>query len=405
MPLRHARHLRVRVPGPRDHARDGHRRAGQRGRRRGWRGPGDALADARPVGRLRPVPARRRRGLHGHDARDRHQQRGRCHLDRPRPEPDRPRAPGQRDLRDDAGAAGQGHQRRQPGDRVRAGRDAGDAAHLARSGRQRQRPRDASSSRSRSPTRSAAAPTPRRSCSPSPPRAHDPPARSSCSRPSRSRSLPSRRRSRARPARSSPSTTPSPTRPAAGTPSRSPRARPSPSATRQGRNFHNVVFVGAEPATCTPAAARSSPREPGWQAACRFDTPGTYEFVCGAHDFDDGHRSTATATRDATAATPATHRHGATRVARAPTRDARRRRRPPRPRRRRRPRHDRRRPPRPRHRDAARLPPSRRRPRTPRPSAPAPRRPFPPRARSRSPPRRRVSRSRARSRSPGPTRA
>jgi plastocyanin len=49
-----------------------------------------------------------------------------------------------------------------------------------------------------------------------------------------------------------------------------------------GSNFHSVVFSGGDPAECTPPLPEF-PKGAGWSASCRFDTPGTYAFVCGAH--------------------------------------------------------------------------------------------------------------------------
>ena len=64
-----------------------------------------------------------------------------------------------------------------------------------------------------------------------------------------------------------------------------------------GGNAHNVVFGGAQPASCTQTAgpnAGSVPplpavaTAPGWARTCRFDAPGTYTFVCDAHDYMTG---------------------------------------------------------------------------------------------------------------------
>src|SRR6478609_106213 len=49
-----------------------------------------------------------------------------------------------------------------------------------------------------------------------------------------------------------------------------------------GNNFHSVVFQGGDPTSCAPSLP-DSPTGPGWSSTCRFDTAGTYEFVCGAH--------------------------------------------------------------------------------------------------------------------------
>jgi plastocyanin len=50
----------------------------------------------------------------------------------------------------------------------------------------------------------------------------------------------------------------------------------------EGRNYHNVVFADVRPSSCTPELP-DAPSEAGWQSTCRFDAPGTYAFVCGAH--------------------------------------------------------------------------------------------------------------------------
>jgi plastocyanin len=56
-----------------------------------------------------------------------------------------------------------------------------------------------------------------------------------------------------------------------------------------GTSIHNVAFnTAAKPTTCTPALGATSAtptpaaRAP-WTASCRFDTPGTYAFVCQVH--------------------------------------------------------------------------------------------------------------------------
>src|SRR5690606_13793436 len=47
-----------------------------------------------------------------------------------------------------------------------------------------------------------------------------------------------------------------------------------------GGNVHNVEFLTIEPTSCTPALPEF-PQPSGWSSVCRFDTPGTYAFVCG----------------------------------------------------------------------------------------------------------------------------
>src|SRR4051812_27425228 len=56
-----------------------------------------------------------------------------------------------------------------------------------------------------------------------------------------------------------------------------------------GTSLHNAAFTAAaRPTTCTPAlgATFATPtpaaRAP-WTASCRFDTPGTYAFMCQVH--------------------------------------------------------------------------------------------------------------------------
>ncbi len=65
----------------------------------------------------------------------------------------------------------------------------------------------------------------------------------------------------------------------------------------RGVTFHNVVFGGPQPTTCTQTAGPNEgavpplprvPAEEGWAGVCRFDTPGTYTFFCSAHAFDGG---------------------------------------------------------------------------------------------------------------------
>ena len=82
-----------------------------------------------------------------------------------------------------------------------------------------------------------------------------------------------------------------------------------------GAAIHNVDFLGASPTACTQltgAAVGSTsplpatPEAPGWSGICRFDTPGTYAFVCDDHNYMKGtieveaHTTTTTATSAAT---------------------------------------------------------------------------------------------------------
>ena len=48
-----------------------------------------------------------------------------------------------------------------------------------------------------------------------------------------------------------------------------------------GASFHNVVFDGTEPSSCT--GIQPMDPGPGWQGSCRFDATGTYRFACGVH--------------------------------------------------------------------------------------------------------------------------
>ncbi len=48
-----------------------------------------------------------------------------------------------------------------------------------------------------------------------------------------------------------------------------------------GASFHNVVFEGTQPSSCT-GVQPDDPR-PGWSGSCRFDEAGTFRFVCGVH--------------------------------------------------------------------------------------------------------------------------
>jgi hypothetical protein len=78
-----------------------------------------------------------------------------------------------------------------------------------------------------------------------------------------------------------------------------------------GAAIHNVDFLGPSPTACTQligAAVGSTsplpatPEAPGWSGICRFDTPGTYAFVCDDHNYMKGtieveaHTTTTTAT-------------------------------------------------------------------------------------------------------------
>jgi plastocyanin len=66
-----------------------------------------------------------------------------------------------------------------------------------------------------------------------------------------------------------------------------------------GMTFHNADFgTGPSPTSCTQTAGDNSgsvpplpafPGPPGWSGTCKFDTPGTYTFICDAHpDFMKG---------------------------------------------------------------------------------------------------------------------
>jgi hypothetical protein len=48
-----------------------------------------------------------------------------------------------------------------------------------------------------------------------------------------------------------------------------------------GASYHNVVFEGAKPSSCT--GIQPANPGPGWKGSCRFDDSGTYRFVCGVH--------------------------------------------------------------------------------------------------------------------------
>jgi hypothetical protein len=58
-----------------------------------------------------------------------------------------------------------------------------------------------------------------------------------------------------------------------------------------GSSIHNVTFTSALKPTCQvagttpnpPFTVPNRPSGPPWSASCRFDTPGTYSFVCQVH--------------------------------------------------------------------------------------------------------------------------
>jgi plastocyanin len=56
-----------------------------------------------------------------------------------------------------------------------------------------------------------------------------------------------------------------------------------------GTSRHNAFFGTKPPTACTPAASATGsippagPTAAGWTASCRFDTPGTYSFLCQLH--------------------------------------------------------------------------------------------------------------------------
>jgi len=49
-----------------------------------------------------------------------------------------------------------------------------------------------------------------------------------------------------------------------------------------GNNPHNARFSSPGPSSCDPALP-VDPESPPWDATCRFDTPGTYSFICTQH--------------------------------------------------------------------------------------------------------------------------
>src|SRR3954449_11246782 len=64
-----------------------------------------------------------------------------------------------------------------------------------------------------------------------------------------------------------------------------------------GVSIHNVDFTGGGPTACTQTAGAAAgpvsplpaaPEAPGWSGTCRFDTPGTYLFVCDNHIYMKG---------------------------------------------------------------------------------------------------------------------
>ncbi len=64
-----------------------------------------------------------------------------------------------------------------------------------------------------------------------------------------------------------------------------------------GVSIHNVDFTGGGPSSCTQTAGAAvgpvsplpaAPEAPGWSGTCRFDTPGTYAFVCDNHNYMKG---------------------------------------------------------------------------------------------------------------------
>jgi plastocyanin len=64
-----------------------------------------------------------------------------------------------------------------------------------------------------------------------------------------------------------------------------------------GVSIHNVDFTGGGPTACIQTAGATvgpvsplpaAPEAPGWSGTCRFDTPGTYRFVCDNHNYMKG---------------------------------------------------------------------------------------------------------------------
>jgi hypothetical protein len=53
-----------------------------------------------------------------------------------------------------------------------------------------------------------------------------------------------------------------------------------------GTSHHTVIFTSNQSPTCTGLPAPGNPfvnGRPGWSGSCRFDSPGTYTFVCELH--------------------------------------------------------------------------------------------------------------------------
>ncbi|HEX6697422.1 MAG TPA: plastocyanin/azurin family copper-binding protein [Solirubrobacteraceae bacterium] len=84
-----------------------------------------------------------------------------------------------------------------------------------------------------------------------------------------------------------------------------------------GVAIHNVDFTGGGPTACTQTAGAAvgpvsplpaAPEAPGWSGTCRFDTPGTFQFVCDNHNYMkgtivvEGRGTTTTATSTSTTA-------------------------------------------------------------------------------------------------------
>jgi plastocyanin len=82
-----------------------------------------------------------------------------------------------------------------------------------------------------------------------------------------------------------------------------------------GVSIHNVDFTGGGPTACIQTAGATvgpvsplpaMPEAPGWSGTCRFDTPGTYLFVCDNHNYMkgtivvEGHGTTAPTTTTTT---------------------------------------------------------------------------------------------------------
>jgi plastocyanin len=64
-----------------------------------------------------------------------------------------------------------------------------------------------------------------------------------------------------------------------------------------GVAIHNVDFTGGGPTACAQTAGAAvgpvsplpaAPEAPGWSGTCRFDAPGTYQFVCDNHNYMKG---------------------------------------------------------------------------------------------------------------------